>query len=239
MTIFPEISIRLRHVSQSARVRHNEKILNLGRHKDKDWNANSRLEDHCKRLKHTKHYKMVSKESTRLTPPALVPTVEKADEMILQDILQVSLAEHKSRKEQEARENMELVNKHLASEEIAKMVEGSENVIDDSLPPRNDRTKIPDTNTHIKEQVKKQVPEQVRDQVPVYVAKGLILERQKNKEEMERIADPKPRSIPYLVKIFITLQEEHSKLNFPFAALPKASQLITHLQFDINLKIPC
>ncbi|GJW99121.1 hypothetical protein Tco_0180929 [Tanacetum coccineum] len=33
----------------------------------------------------------------------------------------------------------------------------------------------------------KQVPDQVRDQVPVYVAKGLILERQKTKEEMERM----------------------------------------------------
>ncbi|GJU66474.1 hypothetical protein Tco_1252733 [Tanacetum coccineum] len=42
-------------------------------------------------------------------------------------------------------------------------------------------------DTHIKEQVKKQVPEQVRDQVPVYVAEGLILERQKTKEEMERV----------------------------------------------------
>ncbi|GJT09346.1 hypothetical protein Tco_0856388 [Tanacetum coccineum] len=40
---------------------------------------------------------------------------------------------------------------------------------------------------HIKEQVKKQVPEQVRDQVPVYVAEGLIMERQKTKEEMERM----------------------------------------------------
>ncbi|GKF44465.1 hypothetical protein Tco_0131017 [Tanacetum coccineum] len=40
---------------------------------------------------------------------------------------------------------------------------------------------------HIKEQVKKQVPEQVRDQVPVYVAEGLNLERQKTKEEMERM----------------------------------------------------
>ncbi|GKB63867.1 hypothetical protein Tco_0920053, partial [Tanacetum coccineum] len=42
-------------------------------------------------------------------------------------------------------------------------------------------------DTHIKEQVKKQVPEQVRDQFPVYVTEGLILERQKTKEEMERI----------------------------------------------------
>ncbi|GJY54919.1 hypothetical protein Tco_0446583 [Tanacetum coccineum] len=40
---------------------------------------------------------------------------------------------------------------------------------------------------HIKEQVKKQVPEHVRDQVPVYVVEGLIMERQKTKEEMERM----------------------------------------------------
>ncbi|GKD36810.1 hypothetical protein Tco_1257017 [Tanacetum coccineum] len=42
-------------------------------------------------------------------------------------------------------------------------------------------------DTHIKEQVKKQVPKQVRDQVPVYVAEGLIMERQKTKEDMERM----------------------------------------------------
>ncbi|GJW88873.1 hypothetical protein Tco_0164213 [Tanacetum coccineum] len=91
------------------------------------------------------HFCLPERRSTRLTPPALVPTVDKADEMILQDTLQVSLAEHKSREEQEARENVELVNKHLASEEIEKMMEGSENVIDDSLPPRNDEPNIPGT----------------------------------------------------------------------------------------------
>ncbi|GKG04578.1 hypothetical protein Tco_0314965, partial [Tanacetum coccineum] len=40
---------------------------------------------------------------------------------------------------------------------------------------------------HIKEQVVKQVPKQVRNQVPVYVAEGLILERQKAKEETKRL----------------------------------------------------
>ncbi|GJT84129.1 hypothetical protein Tco_1058471 [Tanacetum coccineum] len=40
---------------------------------------------------------------------------------------------------------------------------------------------------HIKEQVVKQVPELVRNQVLVYVAEGLILERQKAKEETERL----------------------------------------------------
>ncbi|GKC25720.1 hypothetical protein Tco_1027870, partial [Tanacetum coccineum] len=85
------------------------------------------------------------RRSIRLTSPASVPTIDKADEMILQDTLQVSLAEHKSREEQEARENVELVKEHLASVEIKKMVEGSENVIDDSLLPRNDELKIPGT----------------------------------------------------------------------------------------------
>ncbi|GJZ58315.1 hypothetical protein Tco_0613809 [Tanacetum coccineum] len=82
-------------------------------------------------MKNTEHYRM---RSTHLTPLAPVPTVDKADEMILQDTLQVSLAEHKSQEEQKARENVELVNKHLASKEIEKMMKGSENVIDDSLP---------------------------------------------------------------------------------------------------------
>ncbi|GJR99696.1 hypothetical protein Tco_0316205 [Tanacetum coccineum] len=244
------------------------------------------------------HFRLPERRSTSLTPPFPVPTIEKADEMILQDTLQVSLAEHKNREEQEARENVELVNKHLASEEIEKLVEGSENVIDDSSPPRNDEPQITGTrlepqsdkespevertndeevevtnvvipvnvneeedeitnevyelkrrekgkvveesrstplptpiksprthahlvssdteklqflsmktfdtladhlqevmveslpimvDTYIKEQVKKQVPEQVRDQVPVYVAEGLIMERQKTKEEMEQM----------------------------------------------------
>ncbi|GJU70968.1 hypothetical protein Tco_1262373, partial [Tanacetum coccineum] len=91
------------------------------------------------------HFCLPKSKSTRLTPPAPVLTVDKADEMILQDTLQVSLAEHKSREEQEARENVELVNKHLASKEIEKMVEGSENVINDSLHPRNDEPNIPGT----------------------------------------------------------------------------------------------
>ncbi|GJS99545.1 hypothetical protein Tco_0820715 [Tanacetum coccineum] len=69
------------------------------------------------------HLRLLERRSTRLTPPVPVPTIEKADEMILQDTLQVSLAEHRSREEQEARVNMELVNKHLASKEIEKLVE--------------------------------------------------------------------------------------------------------------------
>ncbi|GJT27334.1 retrovirus-related pol polyprotein from transposon TNT 1-94 [Tanacetum coccineum] len=123
------------------------KCLTTRRHKDKvgmqipNWMI-------IEEMKHTEHYRMYAevfgldvpltqskltestqgthripsapRRSTRLTPPALVPTIDKANEMILQDILQVSLDEHKIREEQEARENVELVNKHLASEEIER-----------------------------------------------------------------------------------------------------------------------
>nr|GEY39490.1 hypothetical protein [Tanacetum cinerariifolium] len=85
------------------------------------------------------------RRSTHLTPPALVPTVDKAEEVILQDTLQVSLAEHKIREEQKARENVSLVDEHLASVEIKKIVEGQKNFIDDSSIFRNDEHNIPGT----------------------------------------------------------------------------------------------
>ncbi|GJV02746.1 hypothetical protein Tco_1336315 [Tanacetum coccineum] len=214
------------------------------------------------------------RRSTRLTPPAPVPTVDKADEMILQDTLQVSLAEHKSREEQEARENVALVDEHdwllkklkrwieprsdkespeveIAKEkevEISKEKEveltnvvipvnvndEDEEITDEvyelkrrekgkivggelmnsqsphqldllgfiliSFMPRKSFDTLADNlydvmvetlpamvDKHINEQVVKQVPEQVRNQVPVYIAEGLILERQKAKEEIERL----------------------------------------------------
>nr|GEW20480.1 retrovirus-related Pol polyprotein from transposon TNT 1-94 [Tanacetum cinerariifolium] len=123
-------------------------------------------------IKHTEHYRMYAEvfridvpltqsqptkftqgtygttsapRSIHLTPPAPVPTVDKADEMILQDTLQVSLVEYKSRQEQEARENVALVDEHLASVEIERMVEGQKNVINDSSIPRNDKHNIPST----------------------------------------------------------------------------------------------
>ncbi|GJY62733.1 hypothetical protein Tco_0464193 [Tanacetum coccineum] len=79
-------------------------------------------------------FRLPERRSTRLTPPAPVPTVDKADEMLLQDTLEVSLVEHKSCEEQEARENVALVNDHLATIEIDKVVDDSENVVDDIHP---------------------------------------------------------------------------------------------------------
>ncbi|GKE03139.1 hypothetical protein Tco_1391122 [Tanacetum coccineum] len=102
------------------------------------------------------HFRLPSRQSTRLTPPVPVPSAEKADEMILQDMIQVSIAEHKSREEQEARENVALVYEDLAVEEIEKLVEDSENV-DDSSPPRNDDTSI--LGTRLEPRSDKESPE--------------------------------------------------------------------------------
>ncbi|GJZ69728.1 hypothetical protein Tco_0633278 [Tanacetum coccineum] len=161
MTIFPDISRRARdayHNLQDDDIMKN--IFNSGRNKNK---VGMRIPPWMitEEMKLTEHYKMYAevfgldvpliqsqptestqgthrtlsapRQSARLTPPAPVPTAEKADEMILQDMIQVSLAEQKSREEQEARENVALVAQHLAPKEIEKLVEESDNVDDSSL----------------------------------------------------------------------------------------------------------
>nr|GEZ39450.1 hypothetical protein [Tanacetum cinerariifolium]GEZ53523.1 hypothetical protein [Tanacetum cinerariifolium] len=95
--------------------------------------------------------------------------VDKADELILQDTLQVSLAEHKTRQEQEARENVVLVEKHLASEEIEKMVEGQEHVVDDSSIPRNDEHNILGTRLEPRSDKESPVVEFIDVVIPVNV----------------------------------------------------------------------
>ncbi|GKE01473.1 hypothetical protein Tco_1389456, partial [Tanacetum coccineum] len=81
------------------------------------------------------------RRSTRLTPPAPVPNVDKADEMILQNTLQ--------------------------------MVDGQENVVDDSLIPRNDESNIP--GTRIEPRSNKESPE-------VEITKDKEVEITKDKE---------------------------------------------------------
>ncbi|GJV41673.1 hypothetical protein Tco_1420113 [Tanacetum coccineum] len=68
------------------------------------------------------------RRSTRLTPPTPVPTIAEVEDMTLQDTIQLSIVEQKSRDDFEARQNVEKVNEHLEDEEIEKMVEGTNNV---------------------------------------------------------------------------------------------------------------
>ncbi|GJY13367.1 hypothetical protein Tco_0382676, partial [Tanacetum coccineum] len=158
MTIFPDISRRARdayHNLQDDDIMKN--IFNSGRNKNKvgmripAWMITDEM-------KLTEHYKMYaevfrldvpltqsqpteSSQGTHRTPSA-PRSPNPATETVEHD--QVSLAEHKSREEQEVRENVALVYEHLAAEEIEKLVEDSENV-DDSSPPRHDDTSIPGT----------------------------------------------------------------------------------------------
>ncbi|GKE34775.1 hypothetical protein Tco_1454097 [Tanacetum coccineum] len=77
-------------------------VVNLWRHKDKvdmqipDWMITEEMkhisiigsESSAPKRSTVIHFCLPKSKSTRLTPPAPVPTVDKADEMILQDTLQ-------------------------------------------------------------------------------------------------------------------------------------------------------
>ncbi|GJT30928.1 hypothetical protein Tco_0911203 [Tanacetum coccineum] len=67
------------------------------------------------------------RRSTRLTPPTPIPTAAEVEEMIIQDTIQLSIAEQKSHDDLEAKQNEEKVKEHLIAEEIEKHVEGMEN----------------------------------------------------------------------------------------------------------------
>ncbi|GJS31113.1 hypothetical protein Tco_0491733 [Tanacetum coccineum] len=97
------------------------------------------------------HFRLPERRSTCLTPPTLVATVDKADEMILQATLQISLTEHKSREEQEAREICGNGQQALGKS-FDTLADHLQEVMVESLPTMVDM--------HIKEQVKKQVPEE-------------------------------------------------------------------------------
>ncbi|GKA55199.1 hypothetical protein Tco_0754148, partial [Tanacetum coccineum] len=108
MTIFPEISRRARdkyHNLKDDDIMKN--IFNSGRHKDKSQPTESTQGTHrtpsaprspnpnkeaaessAPRRSIVIHLRIPERRSTRLTPPAPVPNVDKADEMILQDTLQ-------------------------------------------------------------------------------------------------------------------------------------------------------
>ncbi|GJZ07752.1 hypothetical protein Tco_0542035 [Tanacetum coccineum] len=167
-------------------------IMQMMKIQRQSWNEDSNMDD----LRRNEAHRALSdvfgidvpltQRSTRLTPPALVPTVDKADEMILQDTLQVSLAEHKSREEEKARENVELVNEHLASVVIEKMVEGPENVIDDSSISRNDDQNI--LGTRLEPRSDKESPEvEITNDKEVEIT-NVVIPVNVNEEE-EEIAD--------------------------------------------------
>ncbi|GJW30057.1 retrovirus-related pol polyprotein from transposon TNT 1-94 [Tanacetum coccineum] len=198
------------------------------------------------------------RRSTRLTPPALVPNVDKVDEIIYKihykleprsdkESLEVEITnveEVKSTNAKEVENNNVVIPVNVNEEEekitdevydIKRREKGK--IIEESrstpfpTPIRSHRihtdlvsldtdklqeltapntTSTPSSSSantksykddmevmveslptmvdkHIKEQVEKQIPKQDKVQVPLYVAKGLILERQQHNEEMDKM----------------------------------------------------
>ncbi|GKC18809.1 hypothetical protein Tco_1020959, partial [Tanacetum coccineum] len=106
----------------------------------------------------TTQLRIPQRRSTRLTPPTPIPTTIEADDIILQDTIQLSLAEHKIHDELEAKQNVQKVKEHLIANEIEKLVEGAENVENDSYTLRqNDTQNIP--GTRLEPRSDKETPE--------------------------------------------------------------------------------
>ncbi|GJT30199.1 hypothetical protein Tco_0910474 [Tanacetum coccineum] len=146
MTAFPKISKRVRDIYHNLEDDVMIKsIFNSGKSKDvvgmkiPDWMITDKMKltenyqlyakvfgvdvptAHASRKSTIIRLRIPPRRSTRLTPPTLIPTTDEADDLVLQDTLQVSLAEQKSREELEATQNVEKVKEHLMAEEIEKL----------------------------------------------------------------------------------------------------------------------
>ncbi|GKD72164.1 hypothetical protein Tco_1330446 [Tanacetum coccineum] len=71
---------------------------------------------------------MCLRQSTRLTPPTPIPATTEAEDIILQDTIQLSIVEQKIQDELEANQNVEKFKDYLIADEIEKLIEGTENV---------------------------------------------------------------------------------------------------------------
>nr|GFA36561.1 hypothetical protein [Tanacetum cinerariifolium] len=100
-------------------------------------------------------------EKTPSQPPTLVPTTVEADDIILQDTIQLSLDEQKSRDELEAKQNLQQVEEYLMVEEIEKLLKGAENV--ENLEVNSSTLRQEDTQnilgTRLEPRTNKQSPE--------------------------------------------------------------------------------
>ncbi|GJS08718.1 hypothetical protein Tco_0365514 [Tanacetum coccineum] len=179
MTAFPEISRRARdkyyNLEDDAMVKN---IFNSRKHKDDvgmkipNWMITDemKLSDHYRmtlsalrspnpkrnegessapRKSTVIRLRIPQRRSTRLTPPTPIPKTIEADDIILQDTIQLSLAKQKSRDELEAQQNVQKVKEHLIAEEIKKLVEGAKNVekveVNSSTLRQDDTQTIPET----------------------------------------------------------------------------------------------
>ncbi|GKE22023.1 hypothetical protein Tco_1433535, partial [Tanacetum coccineum] len=98
------------------------------------------------------------RRSTRLTPPTPIPTADDADDLILQDTIQLSIAMQKNHDDLEAKQNEEKVKEHLMAEEIEKLVEGTENIGNDEVDNSISNSQN-DPGTRLEPRSYKKIPE--------------------------------------------------------------------------------
>ncbi|GJU97146.1 hypothetical protein Tco_1326417 [Tanacetum coccineum] len=126
MTAFLEISKRAhdkyRNLEDDMMVKN---IFNSGKHKDgvgmKIPNVPTTQSQPIESTQGTHRTTNAPRRSTRLTPPTPIPTTAEANNIILQDTIQLSLAEQKSHDELEAKQNVQKVEEHLIAAEIEKL----------------------------------------------------------------------------------------------------------------------
>ncbi|GJV30769.1 hypothetical protein Tco_1391169 [Tanacetum coccineum] len=156
MTAFLEISRRARDKYHNLEDDMMVKIIfNLGKHKDgvgmKIPNVPTTQSQPIESTQGTHRTTSAPRRSTRLTPPTPIPTTAEANDIILQDTIQLSLAEQKSHDKLEAKQNVQKVEKHLIAAEIEKLVEGAEKALNDEVDSttlrQNDNLNDPDTRT--------------------------------------------------------------------------------------------
>ncbi|GJY79802.1 hypothetical protein Tco_0485603 [Tanacetum coccineum] len=136
-------------------------------------------ESRAQRKLHYIRPRIPPRRSTRLTPPTPILTVAEAEDITLQEIIQLSIVEQKSRDDLEAKQNEEKVKEHLMAEEIEKLVEGTENVENNEVVNYViNNQEVPGTRSRVKELTK--------TQVPIYVAHGLIMERQQSQADVAK-----------------------------------------------------
>ncbi|GJV21068.1 hypothetical protein Tco_1370088 [Tanacetum coccineum] len=163
------------------------------------------------------------RRSTRLTPPTPIPTTNEAEDIILQDTIQISLAKKKSHEELKAKQNKEKVKEHLMAEEIEKLVEGTknveENMVDSSTLRKNDNQNDPDTRLEPRSNKESTKVEITADVQPVNVIEEEeesaeddyeLKRREKGKHVEESRHTPSPTTIrsPRIHSTLISLDTE-------------------------------
>ncbi|GJZ17924.1 retrovirus-related pol polyprotein from transposon TNT 1-94 [Tanacetum coccineum] len=125
------------------------------------------------------------RRSTCITPPAPVPTVDKADEMILQDTLEPRSNKESPEVEITKEKEVEIIKETLVRREKGKLTEETMN----SPIPAPIRSLRIHTNlvSSDAEKLKELTDTPHTTSSSMYVAEGLILERQKAKVETERL----------------------------------------------------